>query len=115
MIKVVTEGRIGETYNIGGHNEKTNLEVVETICDLLEELAPEKPSGVDNYRDLITFVKDRPVMMLVMLLMLQKLSVNLVGCQKKHLKLVCVRPFSGIWIIAAGGRECCRVLIVLSV
>ncbi len=60
LIKVVTEGKIGETYNIGGHNEKTNLEVVETICDLLEELAPEKPSGVKSYRDLITFVKDRP-------------------------------------------------------
>ena len=60
LIKVVTEGEIGETYNIGGHNEKTNLEVVETICDLLEELAPEKPAGVKIYRDLITFVKDRP-------------------------------------------------------
>ena len=60
LTKVVTEGGIGETYNIGGHNEKTNLEVVETICGLLEELAPEKPAGVSNYRDLITFVKDRP-------------------------------------------------------
>jgi dTDP-glucose 4,6-dehydratase len=60
LIKVVTDGKAGETYNIGGHNEKTNLEVVETICDLLEELAPEKPSGVHNYRDLISFVKDRP-------------------------------------------------------
>jgi dTDP-glucose 4,6-dehydratase len=60
LIKVVTEGGIGETYNIGGQNEKTNLEVVETICDLLEELAPERPIGVKNYRDLITFVKDRP-------------------------------------------------------
>ena len=60
LIKVVTEGKIGETYNIGGHNEKTNLEVVEAICDLLEELAPEKPSSVCMYRDLITFVKDRP-------------------------------------------------------
>jgi dTDP-glucose 4,6-dehydratase len=60
LVKVVTEGKIGETYNIGGHNEKTNLEVVETICDLLEELSPQKPSGVINYRDLITFVKDRP-------------------------------------------------------
>ena len=39
LIKVVTEGEVGETYNIGGHNEKTNLEVVQTICDLLEELA----------------------------------------------------------------------------
>ena len=60
LIKVVTEGEIGETYNIGGHNEKTNLEVVETICGLLEELAPIKPSGVNEYRDLITFVSDRP-------------------------------------------------------
>ena len=60
LIKVVTEGEIGETYNIGGHNEKTNLEVVETICDLLEELAPKKLSGIDKYRDLITFVQDRP-------------------------------------------------------
>jgi len=60
LIKVVTEGKIGETYNIGGHNEKTNLEVVEAICDLLEELAPQKPSSVISYCDLITFVKDRP-------------------------------------------------------
>jgi dTDP-glucose 4,6-dehydratase len=60
LIKVVTEAEIGETYNIGGHNEKTNLEVVETICELLEELAPEKPAGVKSYQDLITFVKDRP-------------------------------------------------------
>ena len=60
LIKVVTDGQINETYNIGGHNEKTNLEVVQTICDLLEELAPEKPSGINKYRDLITFVKDRP-------------------------------------------------------
>ena len=60
LIKVATEGKIGETYNIGGHNEKTNFEVVESICDLLEELAPEKPKGVQNYRDLIRFVKDRP-------------------------------------------------------
>ena len=60
LIKVVTEGKVGETYNIGGHNEKTNLEVVESICGLLEELLPEKPPGLHKYRDLITFVKDRP-------------------------------------------------------
>jgi dTDP-glucose 4,6-dehydratase len=60
LIKVICEGEIGETYNIGGHNEKTNLEVVESICGLLEELSPAKPSGVKKYRDLITFVKDRP-------------------------------------------------------
>lgn len=60
LIKVVTEGEIGETYNIGGHNEKTNIEVVEAICNLLEELAPIKPNGVKNYYDLIRHVKDRP-------------------------------------------------------
>ncbi|NVK39661.1 MAG: dTDP-glucose 4,6-dehydratase [Oceanospirillaceae bacterium] len=60
LVKVATEGRVGETYNIGGHNEKRNLEVVETLCDLLEELAPEKPGNLARYSDLITFVRDRP-------------------------------------------------------
>jgi len=57
---VATEGKPGETYNIGGHNERKNLDVVITICDLLEELVPEKPQGVNQYRDLITRVADRP-------------------------------------------------------
>lgn len=60
LVTVAKSGKLGETYNIGGHNEKRNLEVVETICDLLDELAPNKPEGVVNYRDLITFVTDRP-------------------------------------------------------
>jgi dTDP-glucose 4,6-dehydratase len=57
---VAKSGKVSETYNIGGHNEKRNLEVVETICDLLDELAPNKPNNIKNYRELITFVKDRP-------------------------------------------------------
>jgi len=60
LYKVVTEGKIGETYNIGGHNERQNIDVVNTICDLLEELVPQKPEGVKHYRDLITWVADRP-------------------------------------------------------
>ncbi|MFY3773578.1 dTDP-glucose 4,6-dehydratase [Marinobacter salsuginis] len=60
LYKVVTEGAIGETYNIGGHNEKKNIDVVHAICDLLEKLAPGKPAGLANYRDLVTFVTDRP-------------------------------------------------------
>ncbi len=60
LVEVVTRGKVGETYNIGGHNEKRNIDVVHTICDLLEELAPQKPKGIAQYRDLITFVKDRP-------------------------------------------------------
>ncbi len=60
LYKVVTEGRVGETYNIGGHNEKTNLDVVKTICAILDDLMPEHPGGVGRYEELITLVKDRP-------------------------------------------------------
>lgn len=60
LYKVVTEGKVGETYNIGGHNEKANIDVVRTICRLLEKLVPNKPEGVAKYEDLITYVKDRP-------------------------------------------------------
>ncbi len=60
LYKVVTEGVVGETYNIGGHNEKANIEVVKTICSLLEEMVPNKPQGVVQYQNLITYVKDRP-------------------------------------------------------
>ena len=60
LYKVVTEGVVGETYNIGGHNEKANIDVVHSICDLLEELAPNKPEGIQYYKDLINYVTDRP-------------------------------------------------------
>ncbi len=68
---VATKGTIGETYNIGGHNEKANIEVVRTICNLLEELVPAtsrhscesrnlENENVKGYKNLITFVEDRP-------------------------------------------------------
>ena len=60
LLKVVTEGKVGETYNIGGHNEQKNIDVVRSICTLLEELAPQRPQGVAHYADLITHVHDRP-------------------------------------------------------
>ena len=56
LYKVVTTGLVGETYNIGGHNEKQNLDVVHTVCDLLDEMMPKAGS----YRDQITYVSDRP-------------------------------------------------------
>lgn len=56
LYKVVTEGEVGETYNIGGHNEKQNLDVVHTICDLLDEIVPK----AESYRKQITYVADRP-------------------------------------------------------
>ena len=53
---VIKKGRLGETYNVGGYNEKTNLEVVNTLCEILDELVPSEKS----YKQLITYVKDRP-------------------------------------------------------
>ena len=58
LYKVVTQGVVGETYNIGGHNEKKNLQVVTTICAILDELHPQ--ANMQPYADLITFVQDRP-------------------------------------------------------
>ncbi|SNT69967.1 dTDP-glucose 4,6-dehydratase [Psychrobacter sp. LV10R520-6] len=58
LYQVVTEGVVGETYNIGGHNEKQNIEVVKTICSILDELKPQ--ANTQPYETLIAFVKDRP-------------------------------------------------------
>ena len=60
LFKVLNQGSIGETYNIGGNNEMTNLSVVELICELLEGLVKAKPKNINKYKDLITYVKDRP-------------------------------------------------------
>ncbi|MBC3487866.1 dTDP-glucose 4,6-dehydratase [Pseudomonas sp. SWRI50] len=60
LLEVVSRGEVGETYNIGGHNEQKNLDVVHAICALLDELAPQHPEGVARYADLITYVQDRP-------------------------------------------------------
>jgi dTDP-glucose 4,6-dehydratase len=56
LVMVLEKGRFGEKYNIGGRNERTNLQVVERICDLMDEMAPKS----HTHRDLITFVSDRP-------------------------------------------------------
>lgn len=61
LLAVVERGRVGETYNVGAHSVRRNLDVVGAICDLLDELAPgRRPRGVARYRDLIAFVADRP-------------------------------------------------------
>ena len=68
LVVVATQGKIGETYNIGGHNEKQNLEVIDTICEILDELVPIEKNAtiknskldIKNYKDLKVFVKDRP-------------------------------------------------------
>ena len=60
LVKVLLEGKNGETYNIGGKNEKINLEVVKTICTILDEMVPNHPNEITQYEQLITFVADRP-------------------------------------------------------
>ena len=57
QMKIVNEGEIGEVYNVGGDNEKENIEVVELICEVLQTI---KPSLSGSYKDLISFVGDRP-------------------------------------------------------
>ena len=60
LYKVAMDGKIYETYNIGGHNEKTNLEVVKCICGILDNIIKAKPDGITSFSELISFVKDRP-------------------------------------------------------
>jgi dTDP-glucose 4,6-dehydratase len=60
LIKVLEAGKVGSTYNIGGNCERTNIDVVEQICNILENQNLDKPIGISNYKELITFVDDRP-------------------------------------------------------
>jgi dTDP-glucose 4,6-dehydratase len=60
LYKIMSEGKVGETYNVGGHNEKTNIDVVKEVCAILDELRPNHPNGIKSYAELITYVADRP-------------------------------------------------------
>jgi len=59
LLHVALTGKISETYNIGGHNELQNIDVVKTVCSILDELVPSKLDGIDQYEQLITYVGDR--------------------------------------------------------
>ena len=59
LMHVALNGKIGQTYNIGGHNELENIEVVKTVCSILDELVPNKIDKVDKYEQLISYVQDR--------------------------------------------------------
>ena len=60
LLKVVERGVVGESYNVGGNNEVRNIDVVNSICNILDEVAPRAGDGKQSYRELITFVADRP-------------------------------------------------------
>ena len=59
LLHVALTGKIGETYNIGGHNEMQNIDVVKTVCSILDELSPSKYGNIEKYEQLITYVDDR--------------------------------------------------------
>ena len=100
LYKVVTEGEVGETYNIGGHNEKQNIEVVRTVCALLDELRPD--SAYRPHVDLLTYVMTVPAMISATRSMPARFSVSWAGCQKKPSNPASARPSSGIWKILSG-------------
>jgi len=60
LVEIFHNGKVGESYNVGGNCEKTNLEVVKEICSVLDKILTELPSGIRKHEELITFVKDRP-------------------------------------------------------
>lgn len=60
LVKVLRDGQDGQTYNIGGHNEKANIDVVREVCKILDEMLPDHPDSIKRYEELITYVDDRP-------------------------------------------------------
>lgn len=92
LYKVVTEGLVGETYNIGGHNEKANIEVVNTLCALLEELVPNKPRVLRTTPTSLLTSKTAQGMTFVTRLMRRKSSESWVGSQKRPLNPVFAKP-----------------------
>ncbi len=94
IFTVLEKGRAGEKYNIGGHNEKTNLEIVHTLCNILDNKSPRADGKA--YREQIVFVKDRPGHDLRMQLMLPKYKKSWAGYLQKHLKQVSSKQWTGI-------------------
>ena len=103
---VLEKGVIGETYNIGGWNEKANLEVVHTLCDLLDELKPREDGK--SYREQITFVKDRPGHDRRYAIDATKISMNSVGNPKKPLRRASAKRSSGTSTTRTGSLTCSR-------
>ena len=79
---LLRKGNVGESYNIGGNNEKTNLDVVESICNLLDELVPNMPRNLASYKNLITHIPDSLAMIGDMQLIILRLKMNWAGFQK---------------------------------
>ncbi len=98
LYTVVTEGKAGETYNIGGHNEKKNIDVVFTICDLLDEIVP-KGNLTASKLLMLPIVRDT---IAVMRLMLRRLVANWDGNHRKRLRVGFVKRWNGTCPIQNG-------------
>jgi dTDP-glucose 4,6-dehydratase len=98
--RVLEGGKLGEVYNVGGWNEKANLDVVHTLCAILDELSP-RADG-QSYRTQITFVTDRPATTAVTPSMPRSSSANWAGSRPKPSKPASARRCSGIWTTRPG-------------
>lgn len=105
LLTVVSSGKPGETYNIGGNNEKTNLELVELLCSHLDELRPRADGR--SYREQITFVQDRPGHDLRYAIDASKYGGSWAGLRTRTIPPGSGKPFSGIWSMRTGGGESC--------
>ena len=105
LIEVVNSSYCGETFNIGGHNEIKNIDVVNKICNVLEDLSPAKPAGIKYYNDLISFEEDRPGHDLRYAIDASKISKKLNWQPIETFDSVLKRQFHGISIIENGGKK----------
>jgi dTDP-glucose 4,6-dehydratase len=95
LYKVATEGKSGETYNIGGHNERKNIDVVRTICAILDKVVAQKPGNIAHFADLITFVTDRPGHDLRYAIDARKFSAIWAGCRRRRSRAGLRKPCTG--------------------
>lgn len=111
LYHVVTNGAVGETYNIGGHNERKNLDVVRTICALLEELAPQNRRVWRIITISLPSSTIDPAMTYVMPSTRRKSPASWAGRRRKPSKAGCEKPFSGISPMRPGGNPCRMAVI----
>ncbi len=110
---VAEQGRVGETYNVGGLSERTNLQVVEAICDLVDEMAPD--AAIGPRRELIRFVADRPGHDKRYAIDAGKIKRELGFAPRKVLRPAFARRCAGIWTMKPGGGASAPVFIGASV